>query len=252
MYSKLFQLLRLRTIVFMLMLGLSGLSSFASDSELIGPRAFEKLTVGQSIYYKVKVRNVTPDSITIFHYKGLTQISISKLSTDLQKAFHFNPEKSADYLKQQHQLSREHNQARAERLRSQESKKQANRNASDLQQILRSPLELKQLADLRPRIRELSLVSKSQGLRPSCAIFAVVSALEIQNARINNRANRLSEEYLIWATRKSLGLDKMVLKMNGDNSSGVDAGFALMEVVSALRSYGIPTLSDLPKLPLRN
>jgi hypothetical protein len=59
----------------------------------------------------------------------------------------------------------------------------------------------------------------------------VVSALEIQNARLNNRAARLSEEYLIWATRKSLGLDKMASKMRGDSSSGADAGFALMEVV---------------------
>jgi hypothetical protein len=74
----------------------------------------------------------------------------------------------------------------------------------------------------------------------------VVSALEIQNARLNNRAARLSEEYLIWATRKSLGLDKMASKMRGDSSSGADAGFALMEVVSALRSYGIPTQSEMP------
>jgi hypothetical protein len=217
-----------------------------AESEFSGPQAFDKLIVGNKTYHRVKVKNVTPDSITIFHSKGLTQISLSDLSPELQEAYQYHPEKSAAYLQEQHQRSQEQQQARTERLRSTEAKKQANRNVADLQQILNSPLELQESADLRPRIRELSLISKSQGLRPSCAVFAVVSALEIQNARINNRAAQLSEEYLIWATRKSLGLDKMLLETSGGSSQDTDAGFALMEVVSALRAYGIPTQKDMP------
>jgi len=246
MHLKIFQLLRLRTVGFILMLGLGGLSSLAAESEIPGPLEFDKLTVGQTSFYKVRVRNVTPESITIFHSKGITQISLSDLSPDLQKAFEYNPEKSAAYLRQQHKRSQEQNQARAERLQSMESKKQANRNATDLQQLLNSPLELKPSTDLRPRIRELSLISKNQGLRPSCAVFAVVSALEIQNARLNNRATQLSEEYLVWATRKSLGLDKMEMQASEDGTDFSDAGFALMEVVSALRSYGIPAQKEMP------
>ena len=240
------QLFHLRTIGFILMLGLTELSCSATESQIPGPKSFDSLVVGQSTYHRVQVRNVSPESITIFHTKGITQISLSDLSSDLQKAFHYDPEISAAYLKQQHQRSQEQNRVRAERRQSMESKKQANRSATDLQQMLKSPLDLKSSTDLRPRIRELSLVSKNQGLRPSCAVFAVVSALEIQNARINNRATQLSEEYLVWATRKSLGLDKMSMQASEAGTSFSDAGFALMEVVSALRSYGIPTHKEMP------
>ncbi|MCB1120208.1 MAG: C1 family peptidase [Verrucomicrobiae bacterium] len=245
MHPNHYQRIRLRTTRILLILSLLGWSVKAAEPEFPGPQAFEQLTVGKTTYHRVKVRKVTPDAITIFHSKGLSQISLADLPLELQEAYNYHPEKSEAYLQEQHQLSLEQQQARADRLRAMEAKKQANRNVSDLQQILNNPLELQESSDLRPRIRELSLISKNQGLRPSCAVFAVVSALEIQNARSNKRAAQLSEEYLIWATRKTLGLDKMALRVNED-SSAVDAGFALMEVVSALRTYGIPKQDEMP------
>ena len=247
MYLNSFQLFRIGAIGLLLCLCLSGVPVFSS-SDHTGPQAFDKLTVGKNTFFKVRVKSVTPNSVTIFHSKGITQVSLSDLSPELQKAYQYDPEKSAVYLNQQHQRSREQTQARAERLRSQRASQsnRANQESSDILQTLSSPLELKPAVDLRPRIRELSLISKNQGLRPSCAIFAVVSALEIQNARHSNKAVRLSEEYLIWATRKSLGLDKMTLKTLETGAAKADAGFALMEVVSALGTFGIPKQKEMP------
>ena len=221
------------------------LPSYSSESENAGPSGFDKLTVGKSTYYKVRVNTVTPEAITIFHSKGITKVPISQLPPDLQKAFNFDPEESANYLQEQRQRS-QLAVAERQRLRKAAQARSSERDSADLLQKLNDPLELQESVDLRPRIRELSLISNSQGLRPSCAVFAVVSALEIQTARHTNKAARLSEEYLIWATRKSLGLDKMASRMKGDKVVGADAGFALMEVVSAARTYGIPTQNEMP------
>ena len=205
MHLRISQRFLLQTLVILLSLGLSVLSSSSSESENAGPSGFDKLTVGKNTYYKVRVNAVTPDAITIFHSKGITKVPLSKLSPDLQKAFNFDPEESANYLQEQRQRS-EQAIAERQRLMKAAQARSSEKESSDLLQKLNAPIELKESMDLRPRIRELSLISKSQGLRPSCAVFAVVSALEIQSARHTNRAARLSEEYLIWATRKSLGL----------------------------------------------
>ena len=248
MHFKFIQLVRKRTFGLLLSFGMLGLPGFSSDSKNIGPQEFDKLTVGRNTFHKVRVKTVTPESITIFHSKGITQISLSDLPPDIQQAYLYDPEKSATYIKQERERSQKQVHERTERLRSKRSShsNRSNQDSSDLLQTLSNPLDLKQRVDLRPRIRELSLISKNQGLRPSCAIFAVVSALEVQNARQSNRAVRLSEDYLIWATRKSLGLDKIALKAQGDSATNSDAGFTLMEVVSGLRTYGIPTQKEMP------
>lgn len=245
MFQKILQPFPLQSFLWLLVLGLSALPGFSSETGGSAPVKFDKLTVGESTYYKVRVNEVTPDAITIFHAKGITKIPLSKLSEALQEAFNYDPDLSAAYLREQRQRS-EQAIAERQRLKQASRARTSKRETSDLLQKLNAPLELKESVDLRPRIRELSLISKSQGLRPSCAVFAVVSALEIQSARHSNRASRLSEEYLIWATRKSLGLDKIASRMKGDEVVGADAGFALMEVVSAARTYGIPTQNEMP------
>jgi hypothetical protein len=75
----------------------------------------------------------------------------------------------------------------------------------------------------------------------------VVSALEFQNAELTGRVDRFSEEYLIWAVRQTVqrtpppgGPD------GGEATEDADEGFALGEVVEALRAYGIPLQSTMP------
>lgn len=99
---------------------------------------------------------------------------------------------------------------------------------------------------MRPRFKELEFFVKDQGRRPSCAVFAVVSALELQNAEIAGRAEKLSEEYLIWATLQMTGSRARIAL--DEEGVGVidDAGFSLLEVLQALGRFGIPTQDALP------
>ena len=118
-----------------------------------------------------------------------------------------------------------------------------------IHQQFSQPPEIRPEVNLRPRFVELGLYAKNQGRRPSCAVFAVVSALEFQNAELLGHAEKLSEEYLIWASRRILGRDRPALPATPDAPAPVgdeDEGFALTEVVTALRSYGIPLESSMP------
>ncbi len=122
---------------------------------------------------------------------------------------------------------------------------------SQFDQLLRafgqSP-DIKDKVDLRTRYNELGLWIKNQGARPSCAVFAIVSALEYQSAELNGKAERFSEEYLLWATRKTLNRPARILNdsPSAENQEPGDEGFALTEVVTALRTYGIPPRDRVP------
>jgi hypothetical protein len=110
------------------------------------------------------------------------------------------------------------------------------------------PAEIRAEVDLRPKFFQLELGVKNQGRRPSCAIFAVVSALEYQNAELAGKAEKFSEEYLVWATRKSV---QRIPPPGGAGAAeeakeDADEGFSLSEVVNALRGYGIPLQATMP------
>jgi hypothetical protein len=106
---------------------------------------------------------------------------------------------------------------------------------------------------LRPIFFELALNVKNQGARPSCAVFAIVSALEFQNAQLSGQADHFSEEYLVWATCKTLNRTPRLLPTapgtDAENPEGqeiADEGFSLREVVTALRAYGVPLQARMP------
>jgi C1A family cysteine protease len=110
------------------------------------------------------------------------------------------------------------------------------------------PAPLQAEVDLRPKFFELELGVKNQGYRPSCAVFAIVSALEFQNAEMTGQVQKFSEEYLIWAVRKSTRRLPPPGSLATDKSDDEyrDEGFALEEVVAALRAYGIPLQASMP------
>lgn len=112
--------------------------------------------------------------------------------------------------------------------------------------------ELRPRQTLQPDFIRLGLAVKNQGRRPSCAIYAVVSALEFQNARLTGTIEKLSEEYLIWATRRSLGLagtGEALLRDPATDEFVEDAGFTLPSVIAALRTYGVPLYDDMRNQP---
>lgn len=88
--------------------------------------------------------------------------------------------------------------------------------------------------DLRPRYFELGLYTKDQGRRPSCAVFAVLGALEFHYSLAEGKAALLSEEFLIGAARR----------INPDQEEF--NGFSIGEVVAAIERYGVVRADAMP------
>lgn len=226
----------------------------AGETNGVGTQ-FESLTVGTRRYEQVVVRSVTPRSITVTHSAGMASILLRELPPELQARFGYNPEteraadekmaaaqkRSAELLAKQRKIREDH---RAESA------------ATTFERILQSfgqAAELRGEIDLRPQFRDLALGIKDQGRRPSCSVFAVVSALEYQNAVVSGTAEKLSEEYLVWATRRTTQRAAHVptadtVREDAENPAkdDEDEGFSLPEVVAALRAYGIPPQSSMP------
>ena len=219
---------------------------------------FETLSAGKTIYQNVKVRSVNARTLMISHAGGIASVRLRDLSPELQAAFGYDPssEASADNALKEAQ-------ARAEQSLAKESQTRAAADAKGtatvgkFERMLQSfgqPPEIRPKVDLRPKFFELELNVKNQGPRPSCAVFAIVSALEFQNAQLTGQAERFSEEYLVWATGKTLHRAVSNVKIEIKNDDGQttqliepgDEGFALAEVVTALRTYGVPLQSAMP------
>jgi hypothetical protein len=213
------------------------------------------LTVGTTTYRDVTVRSANTRSITISHAGGLTSLRLRDLSPELQAAFGYSPEAEASAEAK----SRAEQADLQKRIAADTAKRNATASPTRtpaFEQLLQNfgrPAELKGLVDLRPKFFELALNAKNQGPRPSCAIFAIVSALEYQNALLTGEAQRFSEEYLLWATCKTLNRAPKAranpveaADANADDLDDADEGFALSEVVTALRGYGVPLQDSLP------
>ncbi len=220
------------------------------STQALEARMVAKLEAGDKVFYNVIVRKVQPDSIIIQHKDGLAKVPMELLPPEWQKQLGYNPEVAEAY--------REAQQEREERIRAQqeaearaiaEKKATLPKEGTVADRVL--PLfgttpRPQQRVDMRPEFQQYDLYAKDQGRRPSCSVFSVVSALEFQLARNRQQPERLSEEYLIWATRKSLGMEQAVLDDPSDLTGDDDLGFTIMEVVQALRAYGIVTADDMP------
>lgn len=215
----------------------------AQASRMIG-----KLEAGDTTYYRVVVQKVEPDAIFIRHQTGIAKVPLADLSPNWQRRFRYDPEKAKAwqaYQEARKQAARE-KAGQAKATVKPATTATAASLADQVLPLFATAPAVAERMDLRPQYRELGLYAKNQGRRPSCAVFSVVSALEYQQARNTGQAEKLSEEYLIWATRKSLGLEQATPD-NEDNLTGdADLGFTLTEVVQALRTYGIAAATDMP------
>lgn len=213
---------------------------------IVAGKTLESLTVGKTVYREVVIKSVTARTVMFKHRGGLASVKLRELSPEWQERFGYDPaaEQASDEALKRAQAER---QARLAAAAQADQAAQAKAAASRFEQVLQAcgqPVTPLAEVDLRPRFRELELHAKNQGRRPSCAIFAVVSAIEFIHAENTGKAEKFSEEYLIWATRKSLQRPVQAeAAMTGEDA---DAGFALTEVVMALRSYGIPPERAMP------
>ncbi|WP_309400165.1 C1 family peptidase [Cerasicoccus maritimus] len=200
--------------------------------------------IGDQVYHKVVIKEVTPRAVIILHSKGITQIPLADLPPEAQKKFGYDPEAAAA---DEQRAEREHAKAlqRKAKLESSPSKPKpwsANSLTTELALAFRQNPEVKSEVDLRPELRELGLFSKSQGRRPSCSIFAIVGALEFQASK-EGKPVQFSEDYAIWATRQYLADQQS--GRSADYGEG-DAGFALIDVINALAQYGLVPYDEMP------
>ncbi len=218
---------------------------FIALSPLHASDRYESLKVGNRIFRNVTVRSVNATSLVILHSGGLSQVELKDLSADLQTEYNYDAELAE---RRRDELQRDIQQRAVSSKRTPQRKSVS--KESDVSAILRAfgqEPELRERVDLRPKFNELDLAVRSQGRRPSCAVFAVVSALEYQNAVQTGKPEKLSEEYLIWATMKTLGrYDISDAWSASEKSNDGDAGFYLTEVVQALRAYGVPLREKMP------
>jgi hypothetical protein len=204
----------------------------------------DTLTVGATTYRQVTVQSVSARTVMILHRGGMASVKLRDLAPDLQARFGYDPaaERESDTAWQKAAAERQAQQAAA--AQSARVAAAAGPAAAKFDRLLQDfgrPAELQKEVDLRPRFRALELHAKDQGRRPSCAVFAVVSALEFIHAENTGQADKFSEEYLVWATGRSI--QRPGVPLTGEDA---DAGFALTEVVTALRTYGIPLQKQMP------
>lgn len=218
----------------------------AADSSIAAGDKLAALPVGTTTYREVVIRSINPRTIVITHAGGMSSIRLRDLSPDWQGRFGYDPVAEAA-------AERSRPVAPAPlRTRPTAAVEPAGPNAGPFEELIRSfgtPVTLRAEVDLRARFFEMELGVKSQGRRPSCAVFAVVSALEFQSAQLAPGPQKFSEEYLIWATRKTLahGTGSAATGAQAEPATeDADEGFSLLEVVAAVRGYGVPPQSAMP------
>jgi hypothetical protein len=213
----------------------------AASDDPDAPILIPELKAAGKTYENVRVREVTPTSVIIQYHGGMASVALADLPPDLQQRFGYEPAKAAVETAR---LKTEAESRRAHESLSPLAGEGSMYAADRILQNFGAPPKIFQEVNMRPRFEQLGIDAKNQGARPSCAVFAVVSALEFQQAPPTGPAPRLSEEYLIWATLKTLG--KAGVRMPKTETPGFDIGFSLVEVTQALRTYGIALESEQP------
>jgi hypothetical protein len=208
------------------------------------------LRVGAITYRQVTLMSVNARTIVIRHSGGMASILLRDLTPELQSRFGYDPaaESAANAV-----LNRATEPPTMPRQQPAGVRAKPADSASKFEDLLmrfgQKP-ELRNETSLRPRFLQLDLGVKDQGRRPSCAVFAVVGALEYQNAELTGQAEQFSEEYLLWATRQTLHRELPAVSDSSSDrtelSEGADEGFSLADVLLALRIYGIPPRSAMP------
>jgi hypothetical protein len=90
-------------------------------------------------------------------------------------------------------------------------------------------------SDLRPALRKLGLTPRAQGGRGTCSVVTVTAAMEYALAQQRTPAQRLSIEYLNWASNQVIG-------------RAADGGF-FADLWKGYETWGVCREEDLPYAP---
>ncbi len=204
------------------------------------------LEVGEKKYEDVVIKSISARTVMFLHRGGMASVKLADLPPQWQCAFGYDraAERASDLAQEENRRTRAARLAKVVAAREAAKKSQAKSKFEKAFRAFGQPAKISpDGVDLRSRFRELGLYAKDQGRRPSCAVFAVVSAMEFIHAENTGEVDKFSEEYLIWATLKSINRPIVLSMRTGEDE---DTGFALTEVVTALRSYGIPRHESMP------
>jgi hypothetical protein len=207
------------------------------------------LQVGKNTFHDVRVRSRDARSLMFSHRDGLSSVRLRELPPEIQARLGYDPATAPADTPPPKIAPRP---APPSPPRKTDGEFQSTtRRLDQLFVAYASDPEVRAEQSLQSEFIRLNLAAKNQGRRPSCSIFAVVGALEFQNAQLTGGLEKLSEEYLIWATRRSLGLTGPAAVLPRDETGAplADAGYSLVSVVTALQTYGIPRAEDMPNLP---
>ncbi len=208
------------------------------------------LTIGKTTYHEVRVRSRDARSLVFTHRGGLGSARLRDLPPEVQQRLGFDPETAPP----EPPPPPPPRPAPAQTKRPDQAAP-ITQTTAQLDQLFlayEQPPEIRPRQSLQAEFIRLGLAAKNQGRRPSCSVFAIVSALEFQNARLSGSIEKLSEEYLIWAVRRSLGVatpDASLLRDPETGDFAEDTGFTLPSVIAALQTYGIPLYDDMRNQP---
>jgi hypothetical protein len=205
------------------------------------------LVVGGQSYQDVRVRSRDARSVFFTHRGGFASARLRDLPAEAQQRLGFDPETAPPDLPPPPPTPRIAT-APARPAAPQAAVRSTGKLESLFLDYGQAP-EIRARQTLQPEFIRHGLMVKNQGRRPSCAIFAIVSALEFQNVRLTGAVEQFSEDYLIWATRRSLGLVGPADPLLRDPSTDEyveDTGFTLPSVISALQTYGVPLIDEVP------
>ena len=227
------------------------------------------LRVGKTVYRNARVINQTPEALILHHAGGLAKVYFRDVPPALQERFGYDPEEARAYRRQ---AARSTTKSEPElepglgpptsaappaggsgaQTDAEPAPPQGSEQVTAFLSELGKTPEIRDRVDFRETARELlpsdfeATLVKSQGWRPSCAVFAVVAALELQHARRIGGYERLSEAYLLWATeaviqRRRDSTPSAVPSAVPSVEAGerVDRGYRIRDVIEALQVFGI-------------
>lgn len=208
------------------------------------------LTIGKRTFHEVRARSRDTRSLFFTHREGLGSVRLRELAPEVQARLGYDPATAPpdEPPPAPPAAVARKTPARPNPTRPSPSPVATTSRLDQLFLAYAEEPEIRANQSLQADYIRLNLSVKNQGRRPSCSIYAIVGALEFQNAQLNGTLEKLSEEYLLWATRHSLGrtVESSHLPRDANGEPLRDLGYTLPSVITALQTYGIPTQDEMP------
>ena len=207
------------------------------------PATFLTLHVGGTTYREAKVLSQDARSVFFLHSGGVASARLRNLPPEVQARLGFDPLTAPP-----EPATPAPGPALATRPILAERILSANQRLQRLANAFGTTPNLGPVVSLQADFARLDLKVKSQGRRPSCSVYSMVSALEYQYFQLHGRADDFSEEYLVWATRRIMGMvgNNGLPARNAMGEPITDSGFPLLAVAQAISVYGVALEAEMP------